>query len=108
MKKLGLVTALGLALTGCGGTTHSTRRSSRVPLVVPVSRNLRLAQGEARFLSPTRLAIQTVGSSSCPSVPDRLVVLDRDAIRIHLVTGTRTQSGFVAHPPASGVCTADL
>ena len=107
MKKLALVAAVGLALVGCGGSTHSTRRSSHVPLVVPLRGHVRLQPGRARFLSPTRLAIATMGSSSCPSVTDRLVVVNRDAIRIHLVTGSWRRTQLVAKPPASGACTAD-
>src|SRR5438046_10625419 len=98
MTKLAVLAALGFALVGCGGGTHSARRSSHLPLVFPVSPNVRLPEGGAGFLSPTRLAITTYGSSSCPSVPDRLTVVSRNLIRIHLVTGTRTGSGFAARP----------
>jgi hypothetical protein len=103
--------ALGLALVGCAGTSHHARRSPHVPLVVPVGPNVRLPQGGARFLSPTRLAIVTWGSSSCPSVPDKVVVEGPHAIRIHLVTGSwrtvGTRRELVAQPPANGACTED-
>jgi hypothetical protein len=111
MTKFALLGALGLVLVGCGGTTHSTQPPQHVPLVVPVGPKVRLPDGGARFLSPTRLAIVTWGSSSCPSVPDRLTVVSRHAIRLHLVTGSWTTAGsrrgLVAQPPAGGVCTAD-
>ena len=110
MKKLALVAAVGLLLVGCGSSTHSTRRSSHVPQVFPLGWSA-LPHG-ARFFSPTRLGIVTWGSSSCPSVPDRLTVVNRSSIRIHLVTGSwrrvvGRRMGLLTHPPAGGVCTAD-
>jgi hypothetical protein len=63
---------------------------------------------EATLVSPTRLSIVTLGSSSCPSVPAEVVIENRDTLRIHLVTGTQTRDGLVAHPPSSGICTTDL
>lgn len=62
----------------------------------------------ARLVSTTRLAFTTVGSSSCPTVPDQLVVENRNTIRLHLVTGSWVDRTPVAQPPASGICTADL
>jgi hypothetical protein len=64
--------------------------------------------GGAQFVSPTRLAIVTTGSSSCPSVPDELTVLLPRVIRIHLTTGSWVDGKLVAHAPPSGACTADL
>ena len=112
MTKLGPLAALGLALVGCAGSaTYPTRPSSYVPRVVPVGRNVRL-EGQAQFLSPTRLAIVTWGSGSCPTVPDRVTVVSPDSIRIHLVTGSWRTEGtrevLVAHLPPEGACTADL
>jgi hypothetical protein len=61
----------------------------------------------ARFLSPTRLAILTWGSFTCPAVPNRLVVETPDTIRIHLTGGSWQGELPVAHPPMGGACTAD-
>jgi hypothetical protein len=63
--------------------------------------------GGAQFISPTRLAIVTTGSSSCPSVPDELTVLLPGVIRIHLITGSWADGKLVAHAPPNGACTAD-
>ena len=62
---------------------------------------------QAALVSPTRLRIVTLGSSSCPSVPDDLVVESPHTIRIHLTPGSRLDGQVVAHPPPGGVCTAD-
>ena len=64
--------------------------------------------GGAQLVSQRRLAIVTTGSSSCPSVPDELVVLSPHVIRIHLTTGSWINGEPVAHPPRNGMCTADL
>jgi hypothetical protein len=61
----------------------------------------------ARFLSPTRLAILTWGSFTCPAVPNRLAVDTPDRIRIHLTTGSWHGKRPVAHLPPGGACTAD-
>lgn len=87
------------------------------PLSVPESgktlaglrRELTLAHS-ARFVSSTRLAFLTVGSSNCPSVPVKLVVQSPHAIRVNLVVGSwsRTSSGLrlrMPHPPR--ICLAD-
>src|SRR6266568_1150559 len=72
----------GLALAGCG---------SGGTLLVAGGRHavsgIDLRDG-ARFLSPTRLAIVTTASGSCPAVPDKLVVQNRHAIRIDLTEGS--------------------
>jgi hypothetical protein len=60
-----------------------------------------------QFLSPTRLGIVTTGSSSCPSVPKRLVLQHPDRIWIHLTVGSWDGDNLVAHPPRSGICTTD-
>jgi hypothetical protein len=98
-----LLVMLGAPLAGCagGGGKHAgTRgapkgqghaslsrvggvRSSLVVAVgrgtVPITRHL-----NAQWLSPTRLAIVTMGSTGCPSLPKRLVVVSTDAITIRL------------------------
>lgn len=113
MRRLALIAAAGVFLAGCGwgGALGPRPRphdpSVRAPLVLPAPRQLQL-DGFVRLVSPTRLAIATWGSSSCPSVPDELVVEDPNTIRIHLVTGSWEDGRPVAHPPASGICTADL
>jgi hypothetical protein len=61
----------------------------------------------ARFLPPTRLAILTWGSFTCPAVPNRLVVETPDTIRIHLTGGSWHGELPVAHLPPRGACTAD-
>ena len=107
MKTLALLGALGLGLGGCWGSPDLGRRSSGPPLVFPLDGHVHIQPGHARFLSPTRLAIVTFGSSSCPSVPNRVVVDGRHTISIYLVTGSRIGNALIAHPPPSGACTAD-
>lgn len=112
MKKLALgvlCAVVGLVSPGCGGTARRSaasaasgsgsvksttlhqRISVSLPRVVPGTRQnmgtINLRNG-ARFLSPTRLAIETWGSGSCPAIPNRLSVLGPDTIRIHLILGT--------------------
>jgi hypothetical protein len=114
------VLAGALAASGCGGsgTTQPLAQRSHNrsgPLVVPISaktrRSLELNLSSARFLSPTRLAIPgIVGSSNCPSVPAKLTVQSRHAIRVDLVVGSlsRTASGRRVEVPRSpGTCLAD-
>jgi hypothetical protein len=112
MKRLALIAAAGLALAGCGWGSTSAPRSHHPgiaiqPLVLPAPGQLHL-RGSVQLLAPTRLAVGTWGSSSCPSVPDELAVQSRHAIRIHLVTGSWAHGRPVARPPANGICTADL
>ncbi len=93
----------------------TSSRGTRL-LVVPVSamtrRSLEHHLYSARFLSPTRLAIPTiVGSSNCPSVPDKLIVQSPHAIRLNLVVGSwsRTAAGLrVQVPHSPGICLDDL
>src|SRR5581483_6668846 len=84
------------------------------PVVLPISpKGMRGINppDEARFLSPTRLAIAGIaGSSNCPSVPVKLIVESPHAIRIQLAVGSwgRTGSGRrvqVSHRPR--ICLAD-
>jgi len=98
-----LIVMVGLPLAGCAGgrTKHVARgdgRKSRAPALVThhgsVRPQLVAAVGRgtvpierhrnAQFLSPTRLAIVTMGSTGCPSLPKRLMVQSPDAIRIRL------------------------
>ena len=87
-------------------------RARIVPMRPAIMRRLKHLHG-ARFLSPTRLAFLTSGSSSCPSVPARLVVLTPHAIRIDLAIGSwhRTAAGLrvqVPHLPPGGACLDNL
>ena len=131
MKRLALLVlpfmALGLTLAGCAGsgsshpaTTNGPSNGPRpwpiasrppiVPLDPKILSRLRHLHG-ARFLSPTRLAFGTVGSSNCPSVPVKLTLQRQDAVRINLVTGSwsRTSSGGrVQVPHRPRFCFADL
>lgn len=94
--------------------TSSSRGTG--PLVVPISakarRSLERHLYSARFLSPTRLAIpKIVGSSNCPSVPDKLIVQSAHATRVNLVVGSwsRTAAGLRVQVPRSpGICLDDL
>jgi hypothetical protein len=120
--------ALGLALGGCAGSGSShpattdgpsngprplpiATRPPIVPLDPKILSRLKHLHG-ARFLSPTRLAIPRIlGSSNCPSVPDKLIVERPDAIRVNLVVGswTRTSSGLrVRTPHRPRICLTDL
>jgi hypothetical protein len=107
--RVALLTAAGFALAGCGGSGSKLVVSGGHEAVSGVN----LVNG-ARLLSPTRLAIVTMGSSSCPAVPDRLVVQNRDTIRIHLTEGSWRPANsshhmvLVAQPPSNGICTTDL
>ncbi len=63
---------------------------------MPVHKKLR-GHG-AGFLSPTRLAFYTLGSTNCRPVPIRLSVETPDAIRIRLKE----------QEPSNGICLANL
>jgi hypothetical protein len=65
----------------------------------------RLVSPIATIVSATRLDIVTLGSSSCPSVPDKLVVENRHTIRIHLISGMWVKGQPVAKSPTG--CTLD-
>jgi hypothetical protein len=115
-----LLAFLGLALAGCAGGDgkgSATHRNDLPPPVVAIDRTalagVDLRNG-ARFVSPSRLAIVTWGSGSCPAVPDRLVVQSPNTIRIHLALGTYRPVGsshrarLVTPAPRHTICTADL
>jgi hypothetical protein len=96
--------AVGLVVAGCAGSGH---HSSRVVLAQwPV--NEAQFRGEGGFLSPTRLAFGTWGSSGCPSVPYRMTLEGPHAIRLDMRSGSyRTvgrlgQKVLVAKAPAGG------
>jgi hypothetical protein len=114
-----------LVASGCAGsgkkpaTTVASPPPAPVthahPVVLPISpKGMRgLDPGErARFLSPTRLALGGIaGSSNCPSVPVKLIVRGRHAIRIDLAVGSwgRTAAGRrVQVPRRPRICLADL
>lgn len=126
-----MLLALGLALVGCAGSgkrsgegeSHPQGSAYSLHVVAGNKHTLGRASGKRLplLLSPTRLAIATSGSSSCPSVPDKLVVLSADTIRIdlaegswrptlhHRIRGHRTsRMRLVARPPANGICLTDL
>jgi hypothetical protein len=138
MKRLALpvtLLLLGLAVAGCasGGGKRSTEgkshpQGSAYSLHVVAGNRHTLGRAVGKhlpvFVSPTSLAISTSGSSNCPTVPDKLVVLTPDTIRIDMARGSWRPTGtwlhhrvrgrriprmrLVAHPPANGVCLADL
>jgi hypothetical protein len=125
MRKLALTLMLGafaLGFAGCAdgagkpsstrlGAVQTTRSDSHTTVhVIAGSRqtidgvNLR---NSARFLSPRRLAILTWGSTTCPAVPNSLVVETPNRIRIHLATGSWHRRLPVTRLPLEGACTAD-
>jgi hypothetical protein len=120
MRRLALIAVAGIVVAGCGSSHASSpapARHSRYPVVVHSPRvaplratTLRVRElgGLAQLLSRKRLRIVTTGSSSCPSVPDELVVLTSHRIRIHLTVGSWEGGRPAAQPPTGGVCTADL
>jgi hypothetical protein len=138
MKRLALTVtllSLGLATAGCAsgggkrsteGTSHPQGSAYSLHVVAGTKDTLGRAVGKRLplFVSPTSLAIATSGSSNCPTVPDKLVVLAPDTIRIDLARGSWRPTGtwlhhrvrgrriprmrLVAHPPANGICLADL
>jgi hypothetical protein len=110
---IGFVAALGFVVAGCGGS--GSRHSLVVPVRQQVWHRVNLRGVGARFISPTRLAFLTSGSSSCPSVPYQLIVQSADSVRINLAMGSwRPTHGsvvgqLVAQPPPKGsFCTTDL
>lgn len=120
MRGLAATVALAGALAISAGAYQAvaqrTSDNGAGPLVVPISattmRSLKQHLYSARFLSPTRLAIPAIiGSSNCPSVPDKLMARSPHAIRVDLVVGSwrRTASGLrVRVPHAPKTCLDDL
>jgi len=123
MRKLGLLIPLaliGFALAGCAGASRSqtsaptgsaesrtTAAPSRAIPPRPVRivdlpraqmHQLRLAGHGAGFVSPTRLAVMTAGSSNCRGVPSTIAVSTPDSIRLR----------FKEDMPANGICLANL
>jgi hypothetical protein len=108
-----LVVLLGGLLTGCAGGSGKQRvtgttSKGQVSLsrisnggvhssLVVATKPARLRDRAPRLLSPTRLAIATIGSTECPTVPKRLTVQSSDAIQIQLEVKT----------PPNGNCLAD-
>jgi hypothetical protein len=75
--------------------SEPSSRRGRSPLVIAVGPNVPLQHKRLpRFLSPTRLAIATIGSTGCRTVPKRLVVQSPHAIKIRLEVKT----------PPNGAC----
>src|SRR5581483_6471769 len=118
MRRLALIVSAVTVLAGCAGS-HVTSTGPRphshypligyTPVVVAAHRlNPDLLRGKsARLVSPTRLEILTWGSSSCPAVPNKLVVESPHAIRIDLATGSWKGKRLVTKPLPNG-CTMDL
>ena len=121
MRKLGpavLVATIGFALAGCAGasgkqtpTTTASKKSQATASLTHESAlsPVRIVKGQhvhlnklrghgAAFLSPTRLAFLTSGSSNCRGVPATLAVATPDAIRVRLKE----------EKPPSGICLTDL
>jgi hypothetical protein len=112
-----------MAAAGCGGSSAVSQPVARTTpsrgtgaLVIPMSANamqyLKRHLYSARFLSATRVAIPGIaGSSNCPSVPSKLAVRSRHAVRVDLVVGSwsRTASGRrVRVPHSPNICLDDL
>jgi hypothetical protein len=107
-----VVAGLGSIAGGCGSATdadttaaphQAARHTARATTIAlawhgPSTAGIRLGRGRARFLSPTRLAFTTAGSGSCPSLPTRLDILGRSAIRLELAL----------YDPRHTACTSDL
>lgn len=113
-----LLATIGFALAGCAGasgkqtsTTTASENSqttasqtyesapSSVLIVKGAHVHLNMLRGHgAAFLSPTRLAFLTSGSSNCRGVPATLAVATPDAIRVRLKE----------QKPPSGICLTDL
>jgi hypothetical protein len=114
---VGVLVASGCARAGANDVSQVRTAISRSPhrLVVPQSQKSIRANESLLgplFLAPTRLAIPGIlGSSNCPSVPAKLIVIRPHAIRIDLVVGSwsRTASGLRVQVPRSpGLCLDDL
>lgn len=132
MKRLALIAAAGFVVAGCGGSHASSpppqHHRPQYPVVVnsPVVRAVTpprtnwnaptppeivspppvlAIHSRATLVSATRLLIATWGSSSCPSVPDKLVVENRHTIQIYLIPGIWVKGQPVATTPTG--CTLD-
>ncbi|MDX6482083.1 MAG: hypothetical protein QOG85_2593 [Gaiellaceae bacterium] len=126
MRTFALIATAAIALAGCGEARHSAGvtpkpkpepKAKRYPFVVNSPRVAVMNETSlptrgpiaiAQLLSPTRLRIVTTGSSSCPSVPDELIVLSPHRVRLHLTAGSWDNGEPTAVPPLNGICTADL
>jgi len=113
-----LLATIGFALAGCAGasgtqtptstaseksqtTASQTDESALSPVRIVKEQHVHLnkLRGHgAAFLSPTRLAFLTSGSSNCRGVPTTLAVATPDAIRVRLKE----------EKPPSGICLTDL
>ena len=115
-----LLATTSFALAGCAGasgrqtaTTTASNKSQAKPSqsypsapravrIVNLSReqmhNLNLQGHGAAFVSPTRLAFETSGSSNCRGVPATLAMTSPDAVRVRLKE----------EEPANGYCFTDL
>jgi hypothetical protein len=123
MRKLALgvlLALIGFAVAGCAGgsrrqtsATNASEKSQttasptygsapRSVRIVKVPRaqihRVRLAGHGAAFLSPTRLAFLTSGSSNCRGVPATIAVARPDSIRVRLKE----------EKPANGICLTNL
>ena len=121
MRKLGpalVLATIGFALAGCAGASGkptSTATASEKSQTTAskthesAARSVRIVKGQhvhlsmlrghgAAFLSPTRLAFLTSGSSNCRAVPATLAVATPYAIRVRLKE----------EKPPNGICLTDL
>jgi|SRR5579862_132634 len=115
MRKFGLpilLALIGFALAGCAGASRSQTSETTVKPIYPIPprsvrivqlsraqmHNLRLAGHGAGFVSPTRLAVMTAGSSNCRGVPSTIAVSNSDSIRLR----------FKEQMPANGICLDNL
>ena len=108
-----VVVVIGVLLTRCagsGGKQRVTGAASKAQVSAPsissgrarsslvvAAKHVLLGDRAPRLLSPIRLAIATIGSTGCPTVPKRLTVQSPDAIQIRLKVET----------PPNGACLDD-
>jgi len=106
MRRLALVAAAVLALVACGSTHkssnpqrhHPARPSATTVYFYPeffhVKPTVRVSDFP-RFVSATRLGIETRASSGCVRAPDEIGVVSPHLIRIHMTSGTWHGEKFV-------------
>ena len=128
MRTLGLpilLALIGFALAGCGEASRSQTSETTASPSYPIAprpvrlvelprarraaqmrdarraaqmRDVRLAGHVAGFVSPTRLAVMTSGSSNCRTVPSTIAVSAPNSIRLR----------FKEETPANGICLLNL
>lgn len=118
MRRLALIAAAGIVLTACGSSQPSIsaprpHHGVRYPVVIDsplvfAADHPGSFRAFPKLVSPTRLRIVTIGSSTCPLVPDQLTVLGPHAMSIHLSPGAYRNSRLVAHEPPNEICTTNV